>query len=59
MGRSLHCIPYSYGGCALIVDNNILMAYGAKFIVYSTKPFTRKHFSRYRMKHKALQHFSV
>lgn len=59
MGRSFHCIPYYNGGYALGVDNNILIAAQAKFIVYSTKPFTRQHFSRRGMKHKTLQYFSV
>jgi hypothetical protein len=59
MGRALHCVPYGNGGCELSVDNNILIAGGAKFIVYSTKPFTGQHFSRYGMKHKAVQRFSV
>lgn len=59
MGRSLHCIPHHNGGCELSVDNNILIADGAKYIVYFTKPFTGKHFRRYRMKHKAVQRFSV
>jgi len=59
MGRTLHCIPYNNGGCELSVDNNILMAHGAKFIVYFTKPFARQHFRPYRMKHKAVQGSSV
>jgi hypothetical protein len=43
----------------MIVENNILIALPAKFIVYSTKPFTGQHFSRHRMKHRTVQHFSV
>jgi hypothetical protein len=58
MGRSLYCIPYNNGGCALSVDKN-LMARGSYFIVYSTKPFTRQHFSEHRMKHKTIKDFSV
>ena len=59
MGRALHCVQNGDGGCELSVDNNILISCGAKFIVYSTKPFTGQHFSRHRMKHSAVQVFSV
>lgn len=48
MGRPVHRIPYSYAGCGLIVDNNILIVPrtrgSAKYIVYYPETLYRPAF---------------